>query len=125
MSVQFLEPVEPAAAVHDKLLAFTDKAVEMLREAAKKESGPDAGLRVSVLDGGCSGMRYHMAFEKGPNGDDATLDIGGVPVFVDPESQKYLRGITIDYVTGLHGAGFKFINPNASRTCGCGESFAT
>ena len=125
MSVQFLDPVEPAVAPHDQLLAFTDKAIEMLRAAAAKEPGSDRGLRVAVLNGGCSGMRYHMAFEKGPNSEDATLDIGGVPVFVDLESQKYLRGITIDYVTGLHGAGFKFINPNAARTCGCGESFAT
>lgn len=123
MSVQFLEPVKPEAVTHDEIVAFTEKAVEMLREAAKKD--PGRGLRVAVLDGGCSGMRYHMAFDEGPKSDDATLDIGGVPVFVDLESQKYLRGITIDYVTGLHGAGFKFINPNASRTCGCGESFAT
>lgn len=125
MSMQFLEPVEPTAAPHGELLAFTDKAVEMLREAANKDPGPDSGLRVAVLDGGCSGMRYHMSFEKGPKSDDTTLEVGGVPVFIDLESQKYLRGITIDYVTGLHGAGFKFINPNASRTCGCGESFAT
>jgi iron-sulfur cluster assembly accessory protein len=53
------------------------------------------------------------------------LDAGGVPVFIDADSQQHLRGMTIDYVTGLHGAGFKFLNPNAARTCGCGTSFAT
>ncbi len=97
----------------------------MLGIAAQKEGGDGAGLRVSVIDGGCSGMRYHLAFEPGPKAEDTELDIGGVPVFIDQESQKYLGGMTIDYVTGLHGAGFKFVNPNASRTCGCGESFAT
>ncbi len=125
MTVQFLEDSAPKTPSHGEILQFTEKAVEMLQHAAGKESKEGSGLRVAVLDGGCSGMRYHLAFEQGPKTDDQTLDIGGVPVFIDSESQQYLQGITIDYVTGLHGAGFKFVNPNASRTCGCGESFAT
>ena len=125
MTVQFLDadPIEPSA--HDELIAFTDKAVEMLGNAAMREGGPGRGLRVGVIGGGCSGMQYHLAFEDGPKAGDAVLEVGGVPVFIDEESQQYLRGMTIDYVTGLHGAGFKFLNPNASRTCGCGTSFAT
>ncbi len=125
MTLQYLEDSAPSASPHDEILQFTDKAVEMLRVAAGKEDGEDSGLRVAVINGGCSGMRYHLAFEQGPKSEDTTLDIGGVPVFIDQESQKFLSGMTIDYVTGLHGAGFKFVNPNASRTCGCGESFAT
>ncbi len=125
MTVQFLEEASPQAKSHGEVVSFTDKATEMLAITAKKEGAAGAGLRVSVIDGGCSGMRYHLAFEHGPNADDTELDIGGVPVFIDQESQKYLGGMTIDYVAGLHGAGFKFVNPNASRTCGCGESFAT
>lgn len=124
MTVQFLDSDTPAVAPHDGLLLFTDKAVEMLREASKKEAA-GSGLRVGVIGGGCSGMQYHLSFEAGPKAEDAVLDVGGVPVFIDAESQQYLRGMTIDYVTGLHGAGFKFRNPNASRTCGCGTSFAT
>jgi iron-sulfur cluster assembly accessory protein len=127
MTVQFLDSDSDAAPAepHDDLLLFTDKAVEMLREAAKKESGEGIGLRVGVIGGGCSGMQYSLAFEAGPKSADTVLDVGGVPVFIDDESQQYLRGMTIDYVTGLHGAGFKFRNPNASRTCGCGTSFST
>lgn len=125
MTVQFLDSTPPTAEAHDELLVFTDKAVEMLGESARREGGPGRGLRVGVIGGGCSGMQYQLAFEVGPKTGDSVLDIGGVPVFIDAESQKYLHGMTIDYVTGLHGAGFKFLNPNASRTCGCGTSFAT
>ncbi len=124
MTLQYLEDSAPSAPPHDEILQFTDKAVEMLGVAAAKEAD-GSGLRVGVINGGCSGMRYHLAFEQGPKSADTTLEVGGVPVFIDQESQQYLSGMTIDYVTGLHGAGFKFVNPNASRTCGCGESFAT
>ncbi len=125
MTVHFLDDTPAATASGDGLLVFTDKAVEMLQRAAKREGSSDQGLRVGVIDGGCSGMRYHLAFETGPKSDDSVLEIGGVPVFIDGESQEYLRGMTIDYVTGLHDAGFKFVNPNAARTCGCGSSFST
>jgi len=126
MTVQFLEENAPeSTAASDELLAFTEKAVEMVRQAAEREGGEGHGLRVGVINGGCSGMQYHLAFEAGPKAEDSVRDIGGVPVFIDADSQQYLRGMTIDYVSGLHAAGFKFVNPNASRTCGCGTSFAT
>jgi len=108
-----------------QILYLTDKAIEMARAAIVREGGEGTGLRVGVIGGGCSGMSYHMAVEPGPRADDAILDFGGIRVFINPESQQYLNGVTLDYVTGLHGAGFKFQNPNASRTCGCGSSFAT
>lgn len=125
MSVQFLENPTPNPAPAGAIVAFTDNAVEALRQAAERDGGTGRGLRVGVIGGGCSGMQYHLAFEPGPKAADTVLDVGGVPVFVDGDSAVHLRGMTIDYVTGLHGAGFKFLNPNASRTCGCGTSFAT
>lgn len=125
MSVQFLEGTFSAVVPEGQILAFTEKAVEMLREAAQRDGGTGRGLRVGVIGGGCSGLQYHLAFEPGPKTADSVLDVGGVPVFVDAESEPHLRGMTIDYVTGLHGAGFRFLNPNAARTCGCGTSFAT
>lgn len=125
MSVQFLQESVEYPPEHNQILVFTDKAVEMLRQAAQSKGGDGRGLRVGVIGGGCSGMQYHLEFEPGPKSADAVLDVGGVPVFIDGESQPHLRGMTIDYVTGLHGAGFRFLNPNAARTCGCGTSFAT
>lgn len=135
MTVQFLEESAPQGPVSGDLLVFTAKAVEMVGRAAERDAdqhgrpnhqgGKDRGLRVGVTGGGCSGMQYQLAFEEGPKPGDSILDIGGVPVFVDSESQQYLHGMTIDYVSGLHAAGFKFVNPNAARTCGCGTSFST
>jgi iron-sulfur cluster assembly accessory protein len=77
-----------------------------------------------VLGGGCSGFQYAMDFEKEPRPDDLTIEQDGIKVFVDPMSNMYLQGVTVDYVTGLQGAGFKFNNPNAKSTCGCGSSFS-
>ena len=84
----------------------------------------DGGLRVTVSGGGCSGYQYSLAIDDKLGPDDIVLEQGGVRVFVDRGSTGFLNGVTIDYVNALHGAGFKFVNPNASRTCGCGTSFA-
>jgi iron-sulfur cluster assembly accessory protein len=81
-------------------------------------------VRVGVVGGGCSGFQYQLAFEPEPATEDTVFEQDGVRIFIDPASQPHLQGITLDYVTGLHGAGFKFLNPNAERTCGCGASFA-
>lgn len=105
-------------------IELTAKAVEMAKKALEKEGLSGWGLRVGVVGGGCSGLSYNMNFEESPKADDLVFDIDGLKVFVDEMSVQYLKGMTIDYVTGLHGAGFKFLNPNASRTCGCGSSFA-
>lgn len=107
------------------VVALTDKAVEMLKAAMQREGATECGLRVGVVGGGCSGFQYNMSFEAQPGADDTVFEQGGVRVFVDSASQPHLQGMTLDYVTGLHGAGFKFLNPNATRTCGCGSSFAT
>jgi iron-sulfur cluster assembly accessory protein len=105
-------------------IALTAKAVEHLKIAMQREGATGQGVRVAVRSGGCSGFEYHLAFAAAPTAEDTVYEVSGVPVFIDAASQQYLDGVTIDYVSGLHGAGFKFLNPNASRTCGCGSSFS-
>lgn len=103
---------------------LTAKAVDMAKKALSKDGLEGFGLRVGVIGGGCSGMSYNLNFDDKIKPDDVVFEVGGLRVMVDEPSLQYLRGMTIDYVSGLHGAGFKFLNPNATRTCGCGSSFA-
>jgi iron-sulfur cluster assembly accessory protein len=83
----------------------------------------DAGLRVAVLPGGCSGFQYGLNIEDEAQDDDEILETNGIKLFVDPFSGQYLDGVEIDYVTTMMGSGFTFKNPNASGGCGCGSSF--
>ena len=111
-------------ASDERPIHLTDSAVEAVRNAIKEEGKPGDGLRVSVVGGGCSGYQYNLDFEKEERMGDVTLDFGGVMIYLDPVSAGYLKGTTIDFVSGLQGTGFKFNNPNAKRTCGCGSSFS-
>jgi iron-sulfur cluster assembly protein len=86
-------------------------------------AAPEAGLRVAVLPGGCSGFQYGLNIEDAPEADDEVLELSGIRVFVDPFSAQYLEGIQIDYVTSMMGSGFTFNNPVATGGCGCGSSF--
>jgi iron-sulfur cluster assembly protein len=79
---------------------------------------------VGVKGGGCSGLSYSMQFEEKPKEHDKVFEIEGLQVFCDPKSYLYLNGLTLDYTTDLIGGGFKFVNPNATRTCSCGSSFS-
>jgi len=115
-----LNPAEPAASP----LALTPKAVEMVKEAMTRENLTGYGIRVGVVGGGCSGFQYSMDFENGGREGDAIYEQDGIRLFIDPMSSMYLQGVSIDYVVGLQGAGFKFNNPNARNTCGCGQSFS-
>jgi iron-sulfur cluster assembly accessory protein len=113
----------PSAAQFDPIV-LTDQAVQKVKSAMQKEgAGPEKALRIGVVGGGCSGFSYTMGFDE-PKDDDAVFTFGDVRVVVDAASREYLDGTIIDYVTGLHGAGFKFENPKATRTCGCGSSFS-
>ncbi len=112
-------PAEQAPA----LVTFTAKAVEMVKDAMTRENLAGYGIRVGVVGGGCSGFQYSMDFENAERDGDAIFEQDGVKVYVDPMSSMYLQGVTVDYVVGLQGAGFKFNNPNARNTCGCGQSF--
>ena len=105
--------------------AITAKAIEMVK-LTRAQEGMDVtfGLRVAVMGGGCSGFQYALDFDQQARETDTVLELDGLKVYVDPISARYLEGVTIDYVFGMHGAGFKFDNPRASGTCGCGSSFA-
>lgn len=103
---------------------LTPSAIEAVAAAIKAEGEAGDSLRVSVVGGGCSGYQYNLDFEKEARMGDLTLKFGDVQIIIDPISAGYLKGTVIDYVSGLHGTGFKFNNPNAKRTCGCGSSFA-
>jgi iron-sulfur cluster assembly accessory protein len=103
---------------------LTPKAVAAIRQMHTKEGlGSEQGLRISVVGGGCSGFQYSMNFDSRKDGDIVT-DFDGLSVLVDEISLPYIAGTTLDYVEGLHNAGFRFDNPRASRTCGCGSSFS-
>ena len=82
-------------------------------------------MRVRVIGGGCSGFSYDLFFEDETTDLDASFESHGIPIYVDMMSSQYLDGTEIDYVEGLRGAGFKFVNPQAKATCGCGSSFST
>ena len=103
---------------------LTPSAVEAVRNAIKAEGEAGDSLRVSVVGGGCSGYQYNLDFEKEARMGDLSLNFEDVQIIIDPISAGYLKGTTIDYVSGLQGTGFKFNNPNAKRTCGCGSSFS-
>lgn len=98
------------------------KAIELMRE-----DGYDASkdfIRVGVKSGGCSGLSYDLSFDKEEKGNDKVFESNDIKIVVDKKSFLYLVGTTLDYSGGLNGTGFVFKNPNANRTCGCGESFS-
>ena len=106
------------------MIALTDTATDKVRSLMDAEGVPGLALRVAVRPGGCSGFSYEMFFDTDVADDDKTIDYSGVKVVVDPSSASLLQGATLDYKDGLQGAGFAIDNPNAQRTCGCGQSFS-
>jgi iron-sulfur cluster assembly protein len=110
--------------VSQQLIKITENAQEQILEIFKKDKKPsDIGLRIGVVGGGCSGLSYKIDFDDTKKNDNVFY-VGIVKVIVDPKSSIYLKGITLDYSSGLNGKGFIFKNPNATNTCGCGESFS-
>jgi len=105
------------------MITLTEKAASKVREIAEAEGLAGQGLRLQVKGGGCSGFQYDLYFDEKATDMDQVLESRGVQLFVDPLSVQYLEETEIDYVEGLHGAGFKFNNPNVKGTCGCGSSF--
>jgi iron-sulfur cluster assembly accessory protein len=106
-------------------IVLTDAAATKAAELIAAEGLDEAlALRVSVKPGGCSGFNYDMYFDSEFAPDDITREFAGVKVVVDPASAELLYGSTLDFTDGLQGAGFHITNPNASRTCGCGNSFS-
>jgi iron-sulfur cluster assembly accessory protein len=105
-------------------LVVTDVASAKVSELLEQEGNPDLFLRVAVRPGGCSGFSYEMFFDTDLAEDDVQSAAGPLKVVVDPASATLLMGSTLDYKDGLQGAGFSINNPNATRTCGCGQSFS-
>ncbi len=116
-------PTAAPSPVAPGLVTLTAKAVEMVKDAMTRENLQGYGIRVGVVGGGCSGFQYSMDFENAERDGDVVVEQDGIKLYVDPMSSMYLQGVTVDYVVGLQGAGFKFNNPNARTTCGCGQSF--
>ena len=106
------------------MIALTDTATTKVKELMEAEDQPELYLRVAVRPGGCSGLSYEMFFDTEKASDDVTESYGDVTVVVDAASAEYLAGASLDYKDGLQGAGFTINNPNAQRTCGCGQSFS-
>jgi iron-sulfur cluster assembly protein len=106
------------------MIQVTPTAAQEMRRLLTSQEHPGWGLRVGVKGGGCSGLSYTMVFEEKAQGHDRVFEMEGVKVFCDPKSYLYLNGLTLDYTTDLIGGGFKFVNPNATRTCSCGSSFS-
>jgi iron-sulfur cluster assembly protein/iron-sulfur cluster insertion protein len=105
-------------------IALSDAATAKVAELIAQEGNPELALRVAVRPGGCSGFSYEMFFDSDIADDDVTSTFGAVRVVVDPASATLLTGATLDYKDGLTDAGFSINNPNATRTCGCGQSFS-
>jgi iron-sulfur cluster assembly protein len=107
------------------MIDVTDNAVRQLRSLLEAQAeNSQKGLRLQIAKGGCSGLQYEMALDEKKEGD-AVVARGGMQFLIDAESIPYLRGATLDFRDGLTGVGFHIVNPNASRTCGCGSSFET
>ena len=105
------------------VISLTEAAATKVKQLIDRDSHEGYGLRVKVVGGGCAGLQYQLMFDNVSVDWDQESEQFGVPVFVDPKSAVYLAGASVDYVDDLNGSGFKIENPNASSTCGCGESF--
>ncbi len=107
------------------MVQITDKAKDQVIQLRDQEGkSGDYKVRVSVKGGGCSGLMYDLSFDAEVKDTDEIFEDSGIKILVDKKSMLYLLGTTLDFSDGLNGKGFQFINPNASRTCGCGESFS-
>jgi iron-sulfur cluster assembly protein len=107
------------------MIFITDKAKERVLQIHEEEHlGSDYFLRISVVGGGCSGLSYKLDFDNEPQKGDQIFEDKGIKLVTDIKSFLYLCDTTLEFTAGLNGKGFHFINPNASRTCACGESFA-
>lgn len=106
------------------MIKMSETAAAEIHRLLVQESKETWGLRVGVVGGGCSGLSYTLAFDEKPTDKDTVFEIQGVKVFVDPKSYLFLNGMQLDYSTELLTGGFKFLNPNAKRSCSCGTSFS-
>ncbi|HUQ62937.1 MAG TPA: iron-sulfur cluster insertion protein ErpA [Acidimicrobiales bacterium] len=106
------------------MIDVTESASLKVKELIQAEGNDQLALRVAVRPGGCSGYSYEMFFDSEIAADDNLTEVAGIKVVIDPESAPHLKGASLDYKDGLQGAGFAINNPNATRSCGCGQSFS-
>lgn len=107
-----------------EIVRVTDKAYNQIKNIFSQENpGADQGLRLAVIGGGCSGLQYKIEFSEQKEKDNI-IEKGGIRILIDPKSSIYLKDVILDFKDGLNGKGFVFENPNATNTCGCGESFS-
>jgi iron-sulfur cluster insertion protein len=106
------------------MIDVTESASLKVKELINAEGNDQLALRVAVRPGGCSGYSYEMFFDTDIAPDDNLAEVSGIKVVIDPESAPHLKGASLDYKDGLQGAGFAINNPNATRSCGCGQSFS-
>lgn len=106
------------------MLTLTENAQKAIGRFIQGAETPVQGLRISVTGGGCSGLQYGLALEEASKNDDTILEVNKLKIFIDPSSAPLLNGVTVDFLDGMEGSGFKFENPNASASCGCGNSFS-
>jgi iron-sulfur cluster assembly protein len=107
-----------------EIITLTDKAQSYLSNLMTSQESNTDGVRVCVIGGGCSGLSYKIDFGAQKEKDRVLNFQNGLTVYIDPKSSIYLKGVVLDYEDGLNGKGFVFKNPNATNTCGCGESFS-
>lgn len=110
-------PVQP-------VIVLTPAAVEKVKSMMAKEGKEGSALRVGVVTGGCAGLSYDLRFQKKAYDNDVVMETSGLTVFINAESLAFIKGLEIDYVDTLKESGFKYKNPNASSSCGCGTSFS-
>lgn len=113
----------PGGKPAGKGIGLTDSAVARLQRLLAERKTPEAGLRIAVKGGGCSGLAYHMEWAEKARERDKTFEREGVRVFIDPKSYLYLMGTELVFEEGLLASGFKLQNPNVKGSCGCGDSF--
>lgn len=111
-----------ASTTHPVVL--TGNAIKEVKRIMSDNKIAGAGLRIGVTGGGCAGFTYTLNFDNEVGSDDQTYEVEGIKVIIDMKSALYLHGTTVDYTSGLTGGGFRFINPQAKGSCGCGSSFS-
>ena len=111
-------------AVVPSVITVTEAAASKIKELLAEENKADSGLRVFVQGGGCSGFQYGLMIEESGGVGDQTYESNGIKLYVDPVSLSYLKGAEVDFVDTITGGGFTIKNPNATSTCGCGQSFS-
>ena len=119
------QTITPAPTMMPGFITVTEAAATKIKELLSEEGKAESGLRVFVQGGGCSGFQYGLMIEEGGAGvGDQAYESNGVKLFVDPVSVSYLKGAEVDFVDTVTGGGFTIKNPNATSTCGCGQSFS-